>query len=187
MTPLGLGCSHRMGGLVVGCISYCRGMARSVATATRVDRDEMLAFVRPRHHGILATTRASGGGLQMSPVTMGVDGGGRVVVASYPERAKVRNIRRLPSVSICVLSDDFGGPWIRLDGHAEIVDLPEAIEPLVDYYQAVSGEHPDWDEYRRAMVEQGKVLIRVIVDGWGPVATGGFPPRLAGDDTNEGR
>ena len=78
--------------------------------------------------------------------------------------------------SVLVLSDDFGGPWVHLDGTAEVLDLPEALEPLVDYYRAISGEHPDWDEYREAMAKQGKSLIRITVDRWGPVATGGFPP-----------
>lgn len=153
-------------------------MPRSIATTTPVDRDGMLEFVRPRHHGILSTVRA-GGRPQLSPVTMGVDSDGRVVVASYPERAKVANIRRRPNVSMCVLSDDFDGPWIRLDGTAEVVDLPEALDPLVEYFRSISGEHPDWDEYREAMVAQGKVLVRIRVDDWGPIATGGFPPRLA--------
>lgn len=153
-------------------------MPRSIATTTPVDRDGMLEFVRPRHHGILSTVRA-GGRPQLSPVTMGVDSDGRVVVASYPERAKVANIRRRPGVSMCVLSDDFDGPWIRLDGTAEVVDLPEALDPLVEYFRSISGEHPDWDEYREAMVAQGKVLVRIRVDDWGPIATGGFPPRLA--------
>ncbi|MGX1770387.1 PPOX class F420-dependent oxidoreductase, partial [Dietzia sp. NPDC055343] len=79
-------------------------------------------------------------------------------------------------VSVCVLSDDWNGPYVHLDGTAEIVDLPEAVEPLVEYFRSVAGEHSDWDEYREAMVRQGKSLIRVTIDDWGPVATGGFPP-----------
>jgi hypothetical protein len=82
-------------------------------------------------------------------------------------------------VSICVLSDDFNGPYVQVDGRADVLDLPEALEPLVGYFRAISGEHPDWDEYRAAMVRQGKCLIRITIDGWGPVATGGFPPELA--------
>ena len=82
-------------------------------------------------------------------------------------------------MSLCVLSDDWDGPYVQLDGRAEVLDLPAALEPLVDYYRCIAGEHPDWDEYRAAMVRQGKCLIRVDVDDWGPVATGGFPPELA--------
>lgn len=153
-------------------------MARSIATNRHVDRDELLEFVRPRHHGVLVTTRRDGRP-QLSPVTMGVDGEGRIVVSTYPERAKARNLRRDPRASMCVLSDDFGGAWVQVDGTAEVLDLPDALEPLVEYYRSISGEHPDWDEYRDAMRRQGKCLVRLAIERWGPIATGGFPPRLA--------
>jgi PPOX class probable F420-dependent enzyme len=148
------------------------------ATADRVDRDALLDFLRPRHHALLLTRRREGG-VQLSPVTCGVDTEGRIVVSTYPQRAKVTNARRDPAVSLCVLSDDWDGPWVQVDGEAEVLDLPEALEPLVDYYRAIRGEHPDWAEYRAAMTRQGKSLIRVTVTGWGPVATGGFPPESA--------
>ncbi|MBM7079403.1 PPOX class F420-dependent oxidoreductase [Micromonospora humida] len=153
-------------------------MARSVATNTRVDRDALLDFVRPRHRVLLMTTRADGRP-QSSPVACGVDSAGRLVISTYPERAKAANIRRDPRVSACVLSDDWDGPWVQVDGVAEVLDLPEALDPLVEYFRSIAGEHPDWDEYRAAMVAQGKSLIRITVEGWGPIATGGFPPRLA--------
>ncbi len=155
-------------------------VARTIATNTRVDTAGLLDFVRPRHRGILITRR-SDGGPQASPVTMGVDGQGRIVVSTYPERAKTANARRDPRVSVVVLSDDFGGAWVQVDGEAEVLDLPEALEPLVEYYRCICGEHPDWEQYRAAMVEQGKSLIRVTPTRWGPVATGGFPARLAED------
>ena len=145
------------------------------ATAERPDRTALVEFLTPRHRAVLITRRSSGG-LQTSPVTCGVDPEGRLVVATYPQRAKVSNIRRDPAVSVCVLSDDWNGPYVHLDGTAEIVDLPEAVEPLVEYFRSVAGEHSDWDEYREAMVRQGKSLIRVTINDWGPVATGGFPP-----------
>lgn len=146
-----------------------------IATADRVDRAALLEFLRPRHRAVLVTRRGSGG-VQLSPVTCGVDAEGRIVVSTYPARAKVANARREPAVSLCVLSDDWDGPWVQVDGDAEVLDLPEALEPLVDYYRSISGEHPDWDEYRTAMARQGKSLLRITVTGWGPVATGGFPP-----------
>jgi PPOX class probable F420-dependent enzyme len=149
------------------------------ATADRVERDELLAFLRPRHRAVLLTRRADGSA-QLSPVTCGIDGEGRVVVSTYPQRAKTVNARRDPQVSLCVLSDDFDGPWVQVDGQAEVLDLPEALEPLVDYYRAISGEHPDWAEYRAAMQRQGKSLVRVTIERWGPVATGGFPPGFLG-------
>ena len=150
-------------------------MARKLATADVVALPELLDFIRPRHRMVLTTFRA-GESLQSSPVTGGVDGKGRIVVASYPQRAKAANIRRRPRASVVVLSDEFDGPYVQVDGHAEVVDLPEAVEGLVEYFRSVAGEHPDWEEYRTAMVDQGKCLIRVTPQRWGPVATGGFPP-----------
>ena len=152
-------------------------MARSIATATAVELAELLDFVRPRHKMLVATTRADGRP-QLSPVTCGVDEQGRVVVSTYPQRAKAANARRDPRVSLCVLSDDWDGPWVQLDGTAEVLDLPEALEPLVEYFRSISGEHPDWDEYRAAMTRQGKSLLRISVDRWGPIATGGFPAEV---------
>jgi PPOX class probable F420-dependent enzyme len=151
---------------------------RTVATNTKVDREQLLEFIRPRHHAILMTTRKDGRP-QSSPNTCGVDTGGRIVISTYPERVKATNIRRNPQVSVLILSDDFGGAWVQIDGTAEVIDLPDSVEPLVEYFRVISGEHPDWDEYRQAMVDQGKSLIRVTIDRWGPLATGGFPARLA--------
>jgi PPOX class probable F420-dependent enzyme len=150
-------------------------VARKYATADRVGLPELLDFVRPRHRMVLTTFRADGSP-QSSPVTGGVDADGRLVIASYPQRAKSANIRRTGTASVVVLSDEFNGPYVQVDGDAEVIDLPDAVEPLVEYFRAVAGEHSDWDEYRRAMVEQGKSLIRVTPSRWGPVATGGFPP-----------
>lgn len=155
-------------------------MPRTIATTTPVDRDELIEFVRPRHRLVLLTTRHDGRP-QASPVTGGVDEQGRIVVSTYPERAKTHNARRDPRVSVVVLSDEFDGPWVQVDGECEVIDSPESVEPLVDYYRAVAGEHPDWDEYRRAMLTQGKSLLRVTPTHWSPVATGGFPARLADD------
>ncbi|RNL81649.1 PPOX class F420-dependent oxidoreductase [Halostreptopolyspora alba] len=153
-------------------------MSPSMATTDRVTAGELLEFIRPRHRAVLLTRR-SDGSPQASPVTCGVDGRGRIVVSTYPERAKTRNASRDPRVSVVVLSDEFDGPWVQVDGSAEVVEGEEAVEPLVEYFRVVSGEHPDWDEYRAAMREQGKALLRVTPERWGPVATGGFPPRLA--------
>jgi PPOX class probable F420-dependent enzyme len=157
-------------------------MAPNIATNTAVSLDELLDFVRPRHHAILLTRR-SDGSPQGSPLTCGVDDSGRIVVSTYPERAKTRNAKRDPRVSLIVLSDDWDGAWVQIDGTAEVIDPPESVEPLVEYYRNIAGEHPDWDEYRAAMLKQGKSIIRVTPERWGPVATGGFPARLvSGDD-----
>ena len=153
-------------------------MARTIATNTKVERAELEDFIRPRHHAILMTTRRDGRP-QSSPNTCGLDTEGRVVISTYPDRVKALNIRRNPQVSVCVLSDDFGGAWAQVDGTAEVIDLPESVEPLVEYFRVISGEHSDWDEYRQAMRDQGKSLIRVTIESWGPIDTGGFPARLA--------
>ncbi|MGW3473447.1 PPOX class F420-dependent oxidoreductase [Saccharopolyspora sp. NPDC000995] len=150
----------------------------AIARADRVDRDALLEFLRPRHRGLLVTTR-SDGRPQMSPLTCGVDNEDRIVVSTYPERAKTRNARRDPQVSICVLSDEWNGPYVQVDGRAEVLDMPAALDGLVEYFRCISGEHPDWDEYREAMARQNKSLIRIHIERWGPIATGGFPPRLA--------
>lgn len=156
-------------------------MARKLATEDTVDRDGLLAFVRPRHQWVFTTMRADGRP-QVSPVTGGVTDEGLLVVSTYPSRDKVHNLRRDPRVTACVLSDHFGGAWVQVDGVARVTDLPDAVEGLVEYYRAVSGEHPDWDEYREAMRRQGKCLISVEPQRWGPIATGGFPPSLASID-----
>ena len=153
-------------------------MARTIATNTPVDREQMLEFVRPRHHFVLLTYRRDGT-VQSSPVTGGVDAEGRLVVSSYPDRAKTANLRRDPRAGVLVLSDDFGGAWLQVDGEGEVLDMPAALDGLVEYFRSISGEHPDWDEYREAMRRQDKVLLRVTPTRWGPVATGGFPARLA--------
>ncbi|MEU1945759.1 PPOX class F420-dependent oxidoreductase, partial [Streptomyces sp. NPDC020125] len=125
-------------------------MSPSIATNTRVGLDELLEFVRPRHRALLMTRRADGSP-QASPLTCGVDDSGRIVMSTYPERAKVRNVKREPAVSLVVLSDEWNGPWVQIDGTAEVVDTPESVEPLVEYYRNIAGEHPDCVEYREAM------------------------------------
>jgi PPOX class probable F420-dependent enzyme len=153
-------------------------MARTIATTRDVDLPGLLDFVRPRHHLLLVTTRRDGRP-QVSPVSGGVDQAGRIVVSTYPGRAKTRNAERDRRVSVVVLSDEWDGPWVQLDGDAEVLHMPDVEDALVDYYRCIAGEHPDWDEYRSAMRVQGKSLIRVTPTRWGPVATGGFPADVA--------
>lgn len=153
-------------------------MARTIATTTEVDLAGLLDFVRPRHQLILTTYRRDGG-VQSSPVTGGVDDSGCIVVATYPERAKTRNVRRDPRASVVVLSDDFGGAWVQVDGPCEVILAEDDVDPFVEYFRNIAGEHSDWDEYRQAMVDQGKALRRITPERWGPIATGGFPARLA--------
>jgi PPOX class probable F420-dependent enzyme len=152
-------------------------MAPKIATTTDVDRPQLDEFIRTRHRGLLITTRADGG-VQASPVTCGLGSDGRILIATYPSRAKTANARRDPEVSIVVISDEWDGPWVQVDGTAEVTDVPDAVDGLVEYFRCISGEHPDWDEYRDAMVRQGKSLIAITPRRWGPIATGGFPPEL---------
>jgi PPOX class probable F420-dependent enzyme len=153
-------------------------MAPTIATNTKVDRAGLEAFLRANHRAVVITTRRDGRP-QASPVTCGLDDEGRVVISTYAERAKAHNARRNPAVSVVVGSENFGGAWVQVDGRAEVLDMPEALDALVDYYRCISGEHPDWDEYRAAMVRQDKSLLRVTIERWGPIATGGFPARVA--------
>lgn len=152
-------------------------MSPSIATTHRPERTELESFLRERHKGLLVTTRRDGRP-QLSPVACGLDPEGRIVVSTYPQRAKAHNARRDARVTMCVLSDEWNGAYVQVDGRAEVLDLPDALEPLVDYFRSISGEHPDWDEYREAMQRQGKCLVRITIEDWGPIATGGFPPHL---------
>jgi PPOX class probable F420-dependent enzyme len=153
-------------------------MARNVATSTIVSLPDLLSFVRPRHRMLLATSRADGRP-QMSPVSGGVDEAGRIVISSYPSRAKTRNAERDPQTSVLVLSDEWDGAWVQVDGTAEILHMPDAGDGLVDYFRCIAGEHPNWDEYREAMTVQDKSLIRITPTRWSPIATGGFPADVA--------
>lgn len=153
-------------------------MARTIATTTRVDLAGLLDFVRPRHRMLWVTERADGRP-QISPVTAGVDADGRIITSTYPGRAKTLNSQKRPRGSVCVLSDEFNGPWVQIDGDVDVLHMPDAEDALVDYYRCLAGEHPDWDEYRAAMRIQNKSLLRLTPTRWGPIATGGFPLDVA--------
>jgi PPOX class probable F420-dependent enzyme len=124
-------------------------------------------FLRDNECAVLATLRRSGQ-IQMSPVTVGLDAEGRAITSSRETAYKVRNLRRNPQASLCAFVDEFTGPWVQVNGTADILSLPEAMEPLVDYYRQVAGEHPDWDDYRRAMRRDQRVLIRIAIESAGP-------------------
>lgn len=149
-------------------------MARKVATEDVVGLDGLLEFVRPRNQWVMTTSRRDGRP-QISPVTGGVGPTGQLLISTYPSRDKIHNLRRDPNVTICVLSDHFGGAWVQVDGQAAVTDMPDAMDGMVEYFRAISGEHPNWDEYRAAMTRQGKCLVTIDVERWGPIATGGFP------------
>ena len=132
-----------------------------------MDRETALAFIRSNHRAVLATRRADGAP-QLSPVTAGVDDDGRVVISTRETAVKTKNLRRTPRASLVVVTDAFFGEWVQVEGPVEIVSLPEAMDGLCAYYRSISGEHPDWDEYRAAMESQRRVLLRLSVERAGP-------------------
>ena len=136
-----------------------------------MDADAARDFIRSNHHAVLATTRRDGHP-QLSPVTVGVDDEGYAVMSSRETAMKVKNLRRDPRASLCVMNDGFFGEWVQVEGPAEVVALPEAMESLVDYYRQISGEHPDWDDYRAAMERDQRVLVRVTIERAGPNRSG---------------
>ncbi len=150
----------------------------NVATTERVDRAHLLEVLADKRKYVLVTSRADGRP-QISPVTGAVDVDGRLLISSYPTRAKTANLQRTPSCAVLALSDDFDGPWTQLHGTAEVLAGEEGVEALVAYYRAAAGEHPDWDEYRQAMRDREKVCIAITIEDWGPIATGGVPPEFA--------
>jgi PPOX class probable F420-dependent enzyme len=133
--------------------------------------DDLRAMLADQHHAVIATHRPSGG-VQMSPVLVSLDANGRVIISSRQSAYKVRNLRRDPRMSVCLLPDSFFGTWIQVDGTGSILDLPDAMDPLIDYYRRTSGEHSDWDEYRTAMENEHRVLIRINVERIGPTRSG---------------
>lgn len=126
-----------------------------------------LDYVRANTRAVLHTYRRDGRP-QLSPVTVAVDGEDKVVISSRETAIKVHNLRRDPRASLCVFPDKWLGRWVQLDGTAQIQSLPEALEPLVEYYRGLRGEHPDWDDYRRAMVADRRLLIRITLERVGP-------------------
>ena len=128
-------------------------------------------FVREHRDAVLMTRRRDGSP-QLSPITCGVDADGMVVVSTRETAIKVKNIRRDPQVSLCVVSQGFYGPWIQVDGRAEIVPLPDAMDRLIEYYRSIRGEHPDWDDYRAAMERERRVVVRIAIERAGPDVSG---------------
>lgn len=136
-----------------------------------MDTAAAIEFIRTHHRAVLATIRRDGNP-QLTPVTASVDADGMVVVSSRETAAKVRNLRRDARAWMTVMNDGFFGDFVQVEGPVTIVALPEAMEGLVDYYRSVSGEHPDWDDYRAAMVRDQRVLIKINVTRAGPNFTG---------------
>lgn len=150
------------------------------ATDVDVDAGELADHLAGRHRWVISTTRADGRP-QMSLVTGGMTADGRLLVTSYPSRAKVKNIRKNAAVSVLVMGEEFNDAWVQVDGDATVTDVPDGLDDFVEYFRCISGEHSDWDEYRQAMVDQGKTVIAITPTRWSPVSKGGFPPELFED------
>lgn len=132
---------------------------------------EAIDLIRTQHRAVIATTRGDGG-VQLSPVLVGVDDDGTLVVSTRETAMKAHNLARRPYAALCVLADGFFGRWVQVEGPVTVEHLPEAMEGLVRYYRSVSGEHPDWAEYRQAMVDEKRVLVRLRVERAGPSREG---------------
>jgi PPOX class probable F420-dependent enzyme len=128
-------------------------------------------FLRAHHRAVLATSR-SDGKPQLSPVTCTVDAEGRVLISTRETAVKTRNLRRCPQASLCAFTDNFFGEWVQVEGDVELISLPDAMDLLVDYYRRVSGEHPDWDDYRTAMVRERRLIVRITITRAGPDVSG---------------
>ena len=147
------------------------GRIAHLGTVAGMDLARALDFVREQHRAVMLTHRRDGSPA-MSPIVCNVDADGLIVVSTRDSAMKTQHLRRDPRVSMCVLSDGFFGDWIQVDGTAEVVSLPDAMEHLVDYYRSTTGEHPDWDDYRAAMVRDQRVIVRITPERAGPDRAG---------------
>jgi PPOX class probable F420-dependent enzyme len=156
--------------------------AEHMSSDRPVDRQQLADFVAFKHRWVLATTRQDGRP-QLSLVSGGMTADGRLAISSYPGRAKTINAKRNPAVSVLVMGSEFNDEWVQIDGEAQVLEMPDpaAADGLVEYFRSISGEHPDWQEYRQAMADQGKSVILIEPTRWGPVSKGGFPPSLFED------
>jgi PPOX class probable F420-dependent enzyme len=135
-----------------------------------MDPDSALEFIAHNHRAVLATSRADGNP-QLSLVAAAVDDD-TVVVSTRETAIKTKNLRRRPRASMIVFTDNFYGNSVQVEGPVEVVSLPQAMEGLVAYYRQISGEHPNWDEYRSAMEQERRVLLRITVERAGPDTAG---------------
>jgi PPOX class probable F420-dependent enzyme len=136
-----------------------------------MDLDRARDFIRENHRAVLATRRRDGT-TQLGPVLVNLDGEGRAIISSRETAIKVKNLRRDPFAQLCVMNDGFYGEWIAADGNAEVLSLPEAMDPLIDYYKRFPDDNPDWDDYRERMQREKRVLIRIELQRAGPDKSG---------------
>ena len=136
-----------------------------------MDVEQATEFLRAHHRAVLATSRADGRP-QLSPVLCVPDDEGRILISTREGALKTRNLRRDPRASLCAFTDGFFGEWVQVEGDAEIISLPDAMDLLVDYYRRVAGEHSDWADYRAAMARDRRVIVRITPTRAGPNVSG---------------
>lgn len=156
--------------------------ATRMSSDITVDLAGLIEFVSGKDRWVLSTTRADGRP-QMSLVTGTMNPQGQLLIATYPQRVKTQNAKQNSLVSVAVMGDEFNSAWVQIDGEASVLDMPDAgaADGLVEYFRCIRGDHPNWDEYRQAMADQGKSVIRITPTRWSPVSKGGFPPHLFED------
>jgi PPOX class probable F420-dependent enzyme len=129
-----------------------------------MDVEQARDFARSNGRAVMATYRRDGSA-QLTPVVVAVADDGRLAVSTSEDTAKARNVRRDPRVAVCLLTERFYGVSAQVTGTASILSLPEAMEPLVEYYRRAAGkEHPDWDEYREAMIRDRRCLLLIQIE-----------------------
>ncbi len=137
-----------------------------------MDIAEAQNFLSKHHHGVLVTRRRDGN-LQMSPVSPAIDANGRVIISSRETAFKIKNLRHDPRASLCVFTEAFHGlGWVQVNGKAEVISLPEAMEFLMDWHRRVKGEHQNWDDYKKTMEKQRRVILRIEIESAGPERKG---------------
>jgi PPOX class probable F420-dependent enzyme len=136
-----------------------------------VDISRATSFFSANPRAVLATMRADGRP-QLSPVLVAVDDQGRLLVSTRETAIKAKNLARDARASLCGLTDRFFGEWVQAEGTAELIYLPDALPVLEDYYRRISGEHPDWGDYRDAMRRERRLIARITIDRAGPDVSG---------------
>ncbi len=136
-----------------------------------MDANEAREFLRSNHRAVMATFRKDGRPA-MSPVACAIDDAGRVIVSTRQTAMKVKHLQRDPRVALSAFTEGFYGPWAQVEGNAEVVELPDAMPLLIDYYRSVAGEHDNWDDYEAAMQSEQRVIVRFAIERAGPTVSG---------------
>jgi PPOX class probable F420-dependent enzyme len=133
-----------------------------------MEMTEAQEFLKDNHHGVLVA-RKKDGSLQMTLVSPVIGRAGKVVITARDTTFKVKNIRRNPQVSLLVYGDKFNGSnYIQIDGQAEVIPHPEAMEIVLDWHRQIRGEPSNWEEVRRKTLAEGRIAILVTINKVGP-------------------